>query len=861
MTFLSESPVKWYRSILIGLPGCDHLYKRWRQCPDSEAEQSLVRLVISILVFLWLFTLYRQRSDDLIAGTLLEMSICYLAFSLLVPILILIKPNPSRLRPYFGMLGDIGAATLAMFFGGESASPLYIFYLWISLGNGFRYGVNTLYIAGLLSLAGFGLVVWFNDYWINNHILSVGLLIGLVVIPLYVSALLKRLAEAKQKAEAANEAKSRFLANMSHEIRTPLNGVVGMTDILSSTELNKEQRGITQTIQASAEILLNLIEDILDISKIEAGKLEVEVVDIDLHDLINSTIKMLRPLAQKKAIHLSANISPEVPYLLRADRLLLKQILVNLINNGIKFTDRGSVTLLLAQGNRIDIGQERVCLRFDVVDTGIGIAETDLDRVFQRFTQVDDSATRRYSGSGLGTTITKQLVELMEGRIGVESRLGVGSTFSFELVFELQKSLLEGLDREALPMAKVLYVTKKPSHEQAIITQLKHWQVVMEVCTTWAGGIALLLNQQEAGELFNLVIVEDEIDDADPQQMAKAIRSQARIGRPGIILLGAEKEQEREKELRKAGFSALIRKPVNYAVLFHAMRTLLDKEYEQTIPAGIEKTDEPKRAYIRRLNILLAEDNVTNQMVVQKIIGMAGHDIKIVDNGEQAIGELEAGEFDLAILDMHMPNMGGIDVVKLYRTTHPKDALIPIVILTANATREAAKACEEAQVDAFLTKPVHSAKLLDVIGQLAGDTDRLPERRPPRDMPIECTQIENENPPILDRRILLELEAMGQDPAFLANLAHSFFEDSKALLAALEKAVTENQLQDYRDLAHALSGNAQSIGAKALGKTCDAASGIDEESFRKIGKALYQDTCSAYHLTRQALEKHLGHLD
>ncbi|MCU7945568.1 MAG: hybrid sensor histidine kinase/response regulator, partial [Candidatus Thiodiazotropha sp. (ex Cardiolucina cf. quadrata)] len=470
------------------------IINRLKLSPDRESEQAFVRVVIALVMMSYCVMLVLQSPADMQAQPLLIISFIYTAVSFIVVAAIAISPLNFRFRRLFTMLFDVGMVTLAMWMGGESASILYVFYLWISLGNGFRFGIPSLYLTSALGFIGFSFVILSSEFWSEQQVLSVGLLIGLLVTSLYVSLLLKRLENEKKRAEEASQAKSQFLANMSHEIRTPLNGVVGMTDLLAGTPMGVEQREIMQTIQASADTLLSLIEDILDFSKIEAGKVEVSTSDQDIAHLVDAVLSMMQPAADAKSIKLNSRIDVEVPPVIRTDPQLLRQILINLLNNAIKFTDQGSITLRISTHLNSKKEQYEPRLLFEVIDTGIGLTETQLQQIFEPFMQGDDSNTRRYSGSGLGTTIVKQLVELMGGNVGVESRLGKGSRFWFEV---LAIPGDESIMMSQLSEAKVLLFADLLSDQESVLDYLQEWQVITKVCNSITDGMLELLNAEK----------------------------------------------------------------------------------------------------------------------------------------------------------------------------------------------------------------------------------------------------------------------------------------------------------------------------------------------------------------------------
>jgi two-component system sensor histidine kinase RpfC len=400
--------------------------------PDSEHTQDLIRIVITALFITYLGWRYLFfRSDDTLLLTWLilvgELSI---AVALLVAIVM--HPGSSPVRRWIGMLTDYSAMGAIMCLQGEVASPLYAVYLWVTIGNGMRYGHYYLRAATALATASFLGVILISPYWRGNPYLSWGLLLGLGAVPLYFDSLLQALTRAVDDARRANEAKSRFLANMSHEFRTPLNGLAGMSEVLGTTKLDTEQRECVNTIQASTRSLLALVEDVLDISAIEAGKLKLDISELSLRDLIANVGLILQPQIRSKQLNYQADVARDVPESVLGDAGHLRQVLINLVSNAVKFTDQGSVRLDVVQIART---AEHVRLRFTVSDTGIGIPESMRQRLFEAFEQADAGLARRYGGTGLGTTIAKGLTEAMGGSIGFESAEQRGTRFWVELPF------------------------------------------------------------------------------------------------------------------------------------------------------------------------------------------------------------------------------------------------------------------------------------------------------------------------------------------------------------------------------------------------------------------------------------------
>ena len=397
----------------------------------EEPEQASLRFGIVGAFLAWEVYSFGPRGDWTDVQRLLAIGLLgFWLISIGILASVCVWPAKNVGRRIIGMLSDVGGATFYVWLTDGSGVWMIGVYLFVTFGNGFRYGIPYLYACQTLCLAGFGAAGFLVPYW-QQRTTEWGALIGaLLVLPLYVSKLLKGIRKARQRAEEANRAKTTFLANMSHEIRTPLNGIVGVVDLFQATVLSPQQVELARLMRHSVSVLRSLVDDVLDITKIEAGRISIEVTPFDLHATLNGLVHLLRPHAQAKGLVLRAVVDPMLDYRLRGDSHHLRQVLLNLLGNAIKFTERGEVTIAVEQVKETSDG---VTARFEVRDTGIGISPDALGRIFERFAQADDSMTRRYGGSGLGTTIAKQLVELMGGTIGVNSKLDEGSTFWVEL--------------------------------------------------------------------------------------------------------------------------------------------------------------------------------------------------------------------------------------------------------------------------------------------------------------------------------------------------------------------------------------------------------------------------------------------
>ena len=674
-------------------------------CDPVELEQASIRLpAVFVLIGLVFFShLIEPINREIISAYSLIFTYSILSTLLLIAV---IKNKYSHtFRKLVGAWIDISGASAFMALTSDVGVMLVAFDLWAIFGNGFRYGKKYLYHAQILSIIGFLIASNVSPYWLTHQTIGYSLLAMLIVLPLYVAKLIDRMHQAthkeeieRQKATQASLAKTQFVANMSHEIRTPLNGIIGISTLFKTTPLNADQRDLLKTLDSSSKLLLSLLNNVLDFTKIEERKFTIENVAFSPTEAVQDTLEIFRIQANSKGVQLGTSVSNTLGTL-KGDAFVLRQVLANLLGNAVKFTQDGSVTI---SATLLQENAEESTVRFEVIDTGVGIPADKQSRIFDSFTQADSSTTRKFGGSGLGLTIAKHMIEEMGGSLNFHSIGGAGSRFWFDLSLEKASDTTIFADNSTI----------KPAINSA----------------TTAAVQPLSKEQDSIQTNTNL------------------------------------------------------------------------------------------------LEILVCEDESTNQKIITRLLSLPGHHIEVVANGDDMLDMLEHKKFDLVITDLNMVGMSGTDALKLYRFTQPTDKDTRFILFTADATTTAREAATEAGFDAFLSKPIDVATLFNTIERICKLEQNIAAQWLSNAMskPVEVVSDLEADNVHLDSDTLKELEKIGSgDELFIHRLLRNYLSDSVKLIYKIETAAKQKRYGDLHDHCHALKGNSLSVGATQLAETTE----------------------------------------
>jgi two-component system sensor histidine kinase RpfC len=773
-----------------------------RARPDSEHEMTLNRIAFAaiVIVYLALATAAGQSHAAEIFHSVYHVFLAYLVGALALFAHILYRPAAVPARRIVAAIYDMAMISYAAEATGTASGFFYPLYLWTIFGNGFRFGVAYLFISMAIAIAGFTIVLVRTGFWTTNFGFSAALLIGLVMLPMYVSRLIRKLSEAKRQAEDASRAKSQFLASVSHELRTPLNAIIGLSSLFDAEKLDREHSEMIETIGAAGRTLLGHINSILDLSRIEAGRMTSENVEFDLYELLVHVRNIVA--VQQKQLRVSIHITSRTPCLLVGTRQQLEEILLNLAGNAVKFTPSGYVVIA---ADAVSEADGRIRMRFEVSDTGIGILPAAQERIFESFVQADDTIIHRFGGTGLGLALCKQVVESQGGQIGVKSSPGAGSTFWFEINVGYRPEQAVSLTH----CEPVVLIDADDELKAAVRSVASNVRFAENV-------------EQASGELKYLEhLAETEVVavfDCRPRDGAAEMLLKSGLSYVPIFIRRTDSDaQGLMADPTRSYYTTSIKHGAGRAELISALHIAMSIGRRRVVPKRTLYRAQPDR----KLSILVADDNRTNLLVLSKVLERAGHTVTAVENGAFAVEALIGNSFDVALMDLNMPVLNGIDAFKQYRNSLRGRVPTPVIALTADATTEARARCAEAGFQACATKPIEPRHLLELVAQVT------PQSAIESESPGLVPEPNHETPDLavpvpkasIRRETLRKLEQLGGRP-FVEDLIKQFSTDTEEMLHGLKLALAKKDASEFDDQLHAVRSAAGNIGASSLYSIC-----------------------------------------
>jgi len=728
------------------------------------------------------------------------------------------------------ILFDASTLSLFIYFGGEQASIFFPVYLWVILGNGFRFGIGYMYASMAANGACFLVMAVYTPHWRADWAFAAGLVISLVLIPLYVSSLIRKLRSAMAEAKAANRAKSDFLATMSHELRTPLNAILGLSHSLNLTTQDAQDRMSAMSINSAAGRLLEMVDTILDFQKVESQAVSLRNEPVDITRLIHDAESLLRPLARRKGLWLHIRFDSALPPRVLGDKDHFKTVLLNLGGNAIKYTDHGHVWIVVSHTGEGELST----LRFEVRDTGSGIPKSEHSRLFERFVQGQKSERSREGGVGLGLSLCRSLVELMSGEIGFSSEPGAGSTFWFEVPAKLDGGETPETQGPQAQTPQIALLVRRQDRDRLVPCLRAHG---LDPGATIANPRDFLKARAASSDLgqYVLVIEEVELDSRSISEVRHALAN-APIP-PAVVVKGPSEKLAELAHARLGGTPRLDSALIKTVAAWHSHKPSAPIAGRQAQPD------------VAPLSVLVADDHPFNRRVAQKLLSLDGHRVTLADSGEAALDVLMRGGVDLAFLDINMPDGDGVQVCKDYQLSVEPDAQIPIIAMTADVSKPTKENCLRAGMSAVLHKPVQVDELRETIrahaktGTVGKGSRTLPGRAD-----------EKAEAPVLDSERVEEMISLFGAHAFRDEMAPMFEADFERNLNALHAAVGDAKTAAAHNALHAMKSCANNIGAASLAAICEQHQHDCETPDDRLAAQVRRE----YHAFKEALYTKLG---
>ena len=792
--------------------------RKWRAQVTPEQEILLNRLVMGSTSALCAFFF---AYDPIIMASF----VAYLSFNACLFIMQKYGAWRPEERWFAAIILDVMMAFAVMMHAPEQMSICYPIILWMILGNGFRYGIKWLFVASAISTIAFGFVVASTAYWQQNSMLGYSLCIALLVIPAYCSTLIRKISHAKEQAETASRAKSYFLASVSHELRTPLNAIIGYGNHLRQSDMPRSQKEMVEASVLAGEHLLHLIEQLIEVAKTGSAAAQIKKSEFRPTDLLTEIRDIMAIRIEEKGLVLHLQAEPLSDRLLNGPSDVLRNILLNLVGNAVKFTEAGAISI--HSGLFAKSGKDHIW--FTVSDTGIGIAEAAVDRIFQPFQQADDSVMNRFGGTGLGLAICRQLVEQVNGSIHVESVIGQGSVFRIEVPIEKLAEPLTYSPDEPHSVVNILSFGEIKPELLANAQSLDSFVVRHFKCQS-ANEVSDALAHVEIDNYSVALIAEDLANQIGPDHAIWNVFAEAEIA---PVLISNDIPIDVEDMSLRAAFASVLPPSPNFAELRSAIQIGCSFARHFRLP---HEDNAPAVAIYHPKKVLVADDNRTNRNVLAAILESAGHEVFMVTDGDEALEALEKGGVDILLLDINMPRLNGIDACAMWRQIEGGRQHLPIIGVTADATAETEQKCKNAGMDLRITKPVDAKLLLATIERFCtvGDegqaaTEIMPSADP-MDVVVPISGVRPPQSDAIDAAQLDYLMSIG-DNNFVQGMIEGFFEDVEQTLEPLRLAVQRSDVQEFRFCAHAFKSSGNNMGAKRLSALCGRLEKITEADF------------------------------